>query len=138
MTLKVYNFYANKKLSTNKYFNVLMSDVTFYVIVSGAKGIRELAIHIPKKYHYEYFVEPKEYAKNKGNEYNVLIDFLYRNRKEIEDKWELNRTEYLELLEGLELCLIKDYSNANFLMKKLKEVKVLLKVLVNRFRRVVK
>ena len=133
MAVKVYDFYAKDRVSTNKYHNILMNSTTFYILLNTPKGFKELSITIPKRYHYEttYF-NYTDFAANKVSEYNVLNDFLKNNEELLKEKWGLSKEELLEVREELKLALVRMYSTCGFPRNVLLEASVLFKVFVNR------
>ena len=110
MSLKVHNFYTKDKISTNRYHNILMQSCDFYVLVSSEGKFRELALQVPKKFHYERHASYGLFQQQKADEYNVLLDYIQTNEEAIKIKWHLEKGEYEDLVDGLKLSLIKNYS----------------------------
>ena len=133
MAVKVYDFYAKDRVSTNKYHNILMNSTTFYILLNTPKGFKELSITIPKRYHYEItYFNYTDFVANKVSEYNVLNDFLKNNEELLKEKWGLSKEELLEVREELKLALVRMYSTCGFPRNALLEASVLFKVFVNR------
>lgn len=135
MTLQVHDFYTKEKLSTNRYHNVTMNNADFYILVSDDGKYRELSLQVTKKFHYERTVGYGYFKINKANEFNVLVDFIKSNKALILSKWHLNNEDYLDLMEGLELALIRQHSTCSFARKCILEAKVLFKFLVQKLYR---
>ena len=113
MALKVLDFRTREKICTNRYHNVVMANAYFVILIEEDGKFRELAVQVPKKYHYERELNYGEFAALKVNEYNVLVDFIKTNRLLIQDKWHLSEEKIEELLLNLKLCLINGYSTCS-------------------------
>lgn len=138
MSLAVHNFCTKEKLVANRYHNLLLQNALFYIIVSKGEEFRELAVNISKKFHYERHVSYGDFETVKVNEYNVLVDFILNNKKELIEKWHLEEGEIEELLEGLKLCLIRDYSTCSGIKRYFLMLCVLLGALLQKFYRSIK
>lgn len=110
MSLKVHDFNIKDKLSTNRYSNVLMQNCDFYILVSSNGKFRELVLQVPKKFHYERHVAYSIFQQQKVDEYNVLVDYIQNNKNLIIAKWHLEEGEYEDLMDGLEIHLLRQYS----------------------------
>lgn len=132
MTLRVHDFYTKEKLRTNRYHNVTMNNTDFYILVSNKGEYKELKLQVVKKFHYERTVNYGDFDVNKANEFNVLVDFIRSNEALILSKWHLDKEGYLDLMEGLELALIKQHSTCSSIRKYFLEVGVLFKFLVQK------
>ena len=113
MSLRVHNFCTKDKLSTNKYHNILMGSALFYILVSKGEEFRELAVNITKKFHYERHVSYGDFDVTKANEYNVLVDFILSNKDSLIEKWHLEEGEIEDILEGLKLYLVENFSTCS-------------------------
>ena len=116
-----------------------MSSATFYVLVNFKGTFKEFVFQIPKKYHYETALfDYVDFATNKLLEYNVLVDYIKNNKIAIREKWNLSENEFAELIDGLKLVLIRDFSTCGLVRKIFLKTAVLLKGFVNRILRSVK
>ena len=132
MALQVHDFYTKEKLSTNRYHNVTMNNADFYILVSNDGKYRELSVQVTKKFHYERTVNYGDFVVSKANEFNVLVDFIKSNKALIASKWHLSNEDYTDLLEGLELALIRQHSTCSFARKCFLEAAVLFKFLIQK------
>ena len=139
MSIKVHNFCTKDKLSTNRYHNILMQAAVFYITVSDDSGnFRELALNVVKKFHYERHVSYGNFDTAKANEYNVLVDFIINNKKNVIEKWHLEEGEYEDLLEGLKMCLIRYYATCSGFERLLLEAAEVFKSFVRKICRRIK
>lgn len=128
MALKVLDFRIKEKLSINRYHNVVMADAYFAILINDDRGFRELAVVVPKKYHYERELKYGDFATIKVTEYNVLVDYIRSNKLLIQEKWHLTEGEIEELLLGLKLLLINNYSTCTPLRKVILRLSLLWKM----------
>lgn len=113
MTLKVLDFRTKDKMITNRYHNVMMANAYFIIFIEVCGKFKEFAVQVPKRYHYERTLGYGNFLSSKVNEYNVLVDFIRNNEAHIKDKWHLSQEELEELLDGIKLCLIQEYSTCS-------------------------
>ena len=109
MTIKVFDFRTIGKLSINACYDSLVNNADFLMMVSKDGVFKEFRVSIPKRYHFIVLTNAKEYRQSKAREYDVLKDFILDHKRMLCDKWNLNDSEYEELLEGLYVCLIEEY-----------------------------
>lgn len=127
MTLKVHNFYIKDKLSTNRYHNLLMANALFYILISENGRFRELSLQVAKKFRYDRFVGYGNFSIEKADEYNVLVDFITNNKAAIKEKWHLDEGSFSDLLDGLKIVLIRNYSTCSGLHRILLELPIVIK-----------
>ena len=136
MTLKIHDFYAKDKLSTNKYYNILMNNVTFYLLCNKDGHYKEFSCQISKRYHYEnIYFNYVDFPQNKIIEYNVLIDFIKNNKELLMNKWNLSEEEFEDLKYELKFALIRAYSTCSFPRKVFLEATVLFNCYINKILR---
>ena len=117
MTIKVFDFRTTGKLSVNASCDALMQGATFIMLVDKDRQFKEFMVTIPKRYHFITLTSPANFLTGKTKEYDVLKDFILDNKSMLCDKWKLSKSEYEELLEGLWICLIEEYSKYSSFVK---------------------
>ena len=127
MGLKVFDFYSRDKVCVVKRGHFLMNNALFYILVGKDNKFKELMVQIPKRYHFINSFNIGEFTSNKKDEYDVLADFLKYNKELLKDKWGLSESEFLDLLEGLELVLLENYSKNSGITKFLLKISVYIK-----------
>lgn len=131
MAVTVHDFYPRHPLNTNGLNRLVMANVLFYVLATVKGKVKELKVQIPKKFHYNVLLKRGNFIAHKATEYNVLVDFLKDNAGTFMEKWNLNNKEFNELLRGIYLILVSQYSVIPPFLKRILEVKVYIEVLLD-------
>lgn len=112
MPLEVIDFYIKEKVHTTP-FRVLVNSASFLICVLEDKVTKGLEVTVPAKYKFSRFLISKNYDQEALKQYNILVDYVLNNKKQLKDKWCLTNKRYDELLYGLRLCLAEKYSKGN-------------------------
>ena len=131
MAVTVHDFYPRHPLNTNGLSRLVMANVLFYVLATVKGKVKEFKVQIPKKFHYNVLLKRGNFIAHKATEYNVLVDFLKDNADTFMEKWNLNNKEFNELLRGIYLILVSQYSVIPPFLKRILEVKVYIEVLLD-------
>lgn len=132
MPVIVHDFYTRHPLNTNGLNRLVMANALFYVLATVRGKIKELKVQVPKKFHYNAILKRGNFIAHKATEYNVLVDFLKDNSDSFMEKWNLNNKEFNELLRGIYLILVSQYSVIPPFLKRILEAKAYLEVLLDK------